>query len=494
MGFLCKNKGDKTIVSISDINNQELKRDLGLSNIYNVNTTTNFCFEGFNGPTYGISGATKPTVGLTSGCTSGVTDCYAVYNLSELDNFTLTFNLSGSTDYTGYTGSFCYKMFPRGTYIISDPLLLETVNVINNLTPIRERCVPFSLISGDTITDNVSIASLPISDNDIMIRTYYQFSSKKCSVGSAYNTWNSVTQFNQFDFDNDWYFITTIEPSEPYIIKEAIDTLEQSEVRQQRYSPPGPSTTIKLDTNPAGTDVLFFMNGVVKLVYIVSPQSQELVNGSPSQDLFKIDQFKVTGFTSGLTASTTNIVNNTPIGTQEIYLQEDFNPTDTMMLFVNGVSLLEGTEYFKSRTSNNRIILNPDLTEIRVGDMIVVWYFKTRSIFNGDLGSLDTDSVTIKWGADPFIQPAFNNGRFIVEIKYEEDDWDTLYASDTTEQITNQTSYNLTFSNLDLKKKYNYRIVFEKTYLSQLNNDVITKSYSDEGRFDTMRDDLYYSY
>jgi hypothetical protein len=138
--------------------------------------------------------------------------------------------------------------------------------------------------------------------------------------------------------------------------------------------------------------------------------------------------------------------------------------------------------------------LNPDLTEIRVGDMIVVWYFKTRSIFNGDLGSLDTDSVTIKWGADPFIQPAFNNGRFIVEIKYEEDDWDTLYASDTTEQITNQTSYNLTFSNLDLKKKYNYRIVFEKTYLSQLNNDVITKSYSDEGRFDTMRDDLYYSY
>jgi hypothetical protein len=235
-------------------------------------------------------------------------------------------------------------------------------------------------------------------------------------------------------------------------------------------------------------------NDVVKLVYIVSPQSQELVNGSPSQDLFKIDQFKVTGFTSGLTASTTNIVNNTPIGTQEIYLQEDFNPTDTMMLFVNGVSLLEGTEYFKSRTSNNRIILNPDLTEIRVGDMIVVWYFKTRSIFNGDLGSLDTDSVTIKWGADPFIQPAFNNGRFIVEIKYEEDDWDTLYASDTTEQITNQTSYNLTFSNLDLKKKYNYRIVFEKTYLSQLNNDVITKSYSDEGRFDTMRDDLYYSY
>ena len=76
MGFLCKIKENKYL-------DNPLDRDLGLSNIYNVNSTTNFCFEPFNGPTYGLSGATKPITGATSPCSGTPTNCYAVYNLSE---------------------------------------------------------------------------------------------------------------------------------------------------------------------------------------------------------------------------------------------------------------------------------------------------------------------------------------------------------------------------------------------------------------------------
>lgn len=532
MGFLCKNSVDETIVSVSDINQQELKRDLGLSNVNNVNTTTNFCFEGFNGPTHTVSDTIKPSTGVTSGCTSGTTNCSFVYNLSEIDDFDLTFNLSGSTDYTGYTGSFCYKMFSRNSYILEDPLQLGGGSrLLNEVTPTKENCFPFSGITGNTIVENVSMSTFPISDNDIMLRTYYKFESKECNVGLEYNTWDNVSQFAQFDYDNDWYFITTVNPSKPELLKEPQDLLEESQIVQQEYLPDGVSTSISLNSTPVGGEVMMYVNGillssgtdyivdyenypranpvvrllrgsmntndVVKLVYMVSPQSLTTVLGTPSNDLFSIDQFQVTGFTSGTTASTVNVVNYNPSvtpQTQEIYLENDFNDSDNIVMFVNGVSLIEGVEFFRSRTSNNRLILNPNITDIRVGDIIVIWYFNPRSSFGGDLGSLDTDSVTINWAVNPIIQPNINSGRFIVEVKEDSDSWNTLYTTDTTEYINDVDSYSLTISNLDLTKRYNYRVVFEKTYLSQLNNDVITKSYSTVGSFDTMGDNLKFSY
>ena len=112
MGFLCKTKKNKYL-------DNPIDRDLGLSNINNINSTTNFCFEPFNGPTYNLSGATKPLTGNTSPCSGTPTNCYAVYNLSEIDDFDLKFNFTGSTDYTGYTGDFCYNIYNRKNFTLS---------------------------------------------------------------------------------------------------------------------------------------------------------------------------------------------------------------------------------------------------------------------------------------------------------------------------------------------------------------------------------------
>ena len=532
MGFLCKNKGNQTQVSIKDINDKELKRDLGLSNIYNVNTTTNFCFEGFDGPMFNMSGATKPMTGLTVGCTGTPTTCSNVYNLTEIDDFTLTFNLSGSTDYTGYTGSFCYKMFGRGSYLISDPLNLEPPRFLNSVEPIREQCYAFSGITGNTIVENIPISSFPVSDNDVMIRTYYEFESKECNPGQIYNTWNNVTQINEFNFEADWYFITTVSPPTPELVRNPIDPLEQVSLVQQPFNPDGIATSIPLRSNPIGGDVMFFINGilltkgvdwvleyenyprtppvarllrgnmgtkdVVKLVYLIGPSAEKQINGQQRNDLFKIDQFEVTGITTDVTASTVNIVNvNTTVtpNTQEIYLTREYNEIDNINVFVNGVSLIEGVEFFRSRSSQNRLILNPYHTSIKKGDIIAIWYFQERDVYGGDLGTLETDSATIRWIIPTTLtQPAINNAQFIVQVKEQDDDWDTLYSSDVVEYISDSVNYNFVIENLDLRKRYNYRIVFEKTYVSQLNNDVITRTYSIDGKFDTMDDSLAFSY
>lgn len=532
MGFLCKNRENESNVTISDVIDEQLNRDLGLSNIYNVNTITNFCFEGFNGPGLDMSGATKPTTGMTISCTGTPTTCYSVYNLSEVDDFSLLFNLTGSTDYTGYTGSFCYNMFGRGSYYISDPLGIENTKLLNNVNPVRSKCFDFSGLTSSTIVDVFSITDIPILDDDYMIRPYYIFDTKECSIGQTYNTWNTTNQFNGFDYDTDWYFITTTSPSTPQLIGPQEDPLDTIALRQQSFTSNGFATDIPLNENPIGSEVMLFVNGValtkgrdfvldyelyprippilrlirgsfkttdvIKLVYLVGPNSVKQVNnGQQNQELFTIDSFVVTGFTSGLTASSVNIVNlNTTVTSpsQEIYLTSDFSEGDTIIMFINGVSLIEGVEFFRSRTSNNRLIMNPSITQIDIGDAISIWYFKPHNTFNGNLGALIHDFVDIKWTITPFVQPSFNTGKFIVEVKEEADDWTTLFVSGSTDYISTVTDYNLVISGLDLRKVYNYRVVFEKTYASSLSNNVLTRSYSDEGIFNTNRDELYYSY
>ena len=529
MGFTCVNKNIDSNIPINEYIEQICKRNSGDSNIFNVNTNTNFCLENFTGPSFNISGATKPITGLTISCTGTPLNCYSIYNLSEIDDFTLLFNLSGSTEYTGYTGSLCYKLISRGDYSLTGLTTLDLREIEDNFLT---KCFDFSGITSSTITDTIQISSLPNIDNDYMLRPYYNFESKECDAGKIFSLWSDVEQSNIFDGLRDWYFITTISPSIPLILQPNNDNLEEVSLKQQNYLANEFDTQIALEIQPIGDEIIFFVNGialtngvdyvienpnfprtppvarltsgylkesdVIKLVYLVGPQSAlQVENGGYGTDLFKIDNFIVTGFTTNITASTQNIVNlNTTVSpnTQEIYLEKEFSNIDNIVLFINGVSLLEDVEFFRSRTSNNRLIMNPDLGSINVGDIISVWYFKPRTNFNGNLGTLNSDNVSISWNVEPFKQPLVNEGKFILEVKKINDPWTNLYNSSETNYIDGVIDYTLTINNLDLKEKYNYRVVFEKTYKSQLNNDVITRSYSIEGYFDTMGDKLSYSY
>lgn len=554
MGFLCKNTITTPEVSIDEVYEQICNRKYGLSNVNNVDTELGACFEDFTGPDYQVSGTTKPTTGLTSTCT-GTTDCYAVYNISELDYINLSFNLSGSTDYTGYTGNFCYKLFNRGDYVLSG----DSTQDLTSVTEMYGNCFQFSGITSSTINETILTSGLKQNNNDVLLRTYYEFKFKECTGTTLYypgddddgvtgsspisadtiSTWNplSITegfrQPNLFNYDKDWYFIYVLNPEQPGLVTPVEDLLGQTTLRQDFYSPNEGDTQIPLNFNPIGHNILLFINGIaltqyrdfdivvpenavttppiiqlkvgtltrtdsVKIVYLTGPNSlNRLENGNISTSLFNIEQFQVTGFTTNISASTTNIVNvNTTLtpNTQEIYLQENFSRVDDIILFINGVSLVEGIEFHKSSSSDNRLILNPNVTSINLGDSISIWYFKERGSEFNDLGTLDSDSVTIEWTSNNFIQPNLNEGLFTVEIKEKGNPWTTLYTSGTTEHISDAFDYSLTFDNLTLGLEYEYRVMLEKTYKSQLDNDVITRSYSSTGRFNTLGDELVYSY
>ena len=105
MCILCKKRVDSLPVTLpSELSKLEVDRN-GLSNVFNIKNDLNVCNEVFRNPLYTLEGATKATSGYTTTVCSGVTTastyttsgCTAVYNLSEVDAFDLTFNITGNT-------------------------------------------------------------------------------------------------------------------------------------------------------------------------------------------------------------------------------------------------------------------------------------------------------------------------------------------------------------------------------------------------------------
>jgi hypothetical protein len=516
MGFLCKIEEKKFL-------DNPLDRDLGLSNVYNINTNTNFCLESFNGFNYTISGATKPLTGNTSPCFNTPTNCYAVYNLSENDSVTLDFILSGSTNYTGYTGSFCYKLFNRSNFTLDNPN-----KTLVTTTPTFTKCIDFSAITSTTINEVVSLGSLPLTDNDYMVRSYYRFLPKKCG-NNILDTWLLSNQFNNFDFDHDWYFLSVTNPPKPNIINNIDNIINEVRLYQEVIPGSNYGNFLKLSNYPLDNKVNLYVNGVrltegidyivdsslfptttpiiniisgnisnrdiITLTYLIGPQTFLTNFGQTKNDLFNIDTFFVTGITVDISASTVNIVNsNTIKATQEVFLTDDFDPESDIVVVVNGITLLRDVEYYKSSTVKNKIIFNPNFITINPGDILSFWYFKTKLKNNNDLGTLNTNSVRIQWSVNRLLEETYSTGEFILEVTPKTDtNWSSLFYSNTISYNTNGLNYEDIVNNLNVNVDYKFRIIFRKTYKNILNEDIITSS-NVVGYFNTKNDKIIYGY
>lgn len=515
MGFLCKINEDKYL-------DNPLNRDLGLSNIYNVNTETDFCFEPFNGPTYFLSGATQPITGNTSPCSGTPTNCYAVYNLSEVDEVPLIFNFTGSTDYTGYTGQFCYRLYNRFNFTLNRPN--KTLNTEN---PRYIKCIDFSAITSSTLSQVISLGQIPNSNTDYMLRSYYKFTPQECGDKTV-DTWLTSSQLNNFNFNYDWYFITVNNPPTPVIRTPINEALESVRMVQEIIPSADFVNSFNLSQRPINNDINLYVNGIrltdsldyyldvslfpsttpivnitsgniksediITVVYLVGPQSNLTALGQSRNDFFEIDSFMVTGFTTNVTASTVNIVNNnTSMSTQEVFLTNNFDPNADIIVSLNGVTLAQGLQYYKSRTTPNKIIFNPNLT-ISVNDILSFWYFKIRLDEKNDLGTLDDDKVTIRWSVNRLPQQIYNTGQFLLEVTDITDTtWSSLFYSNTIDYTTNSSVYQDLVENLNVNEDYKFRITFIKTYRNILGEPIITSS-SVIGYFNTMNDKIIYSY
>jgi hypothetical protein len=516
MGFLCKIKEDKYL-------DNNLDRDLGLSNIYNVNSTTNFCFEPFEGPTYWVSGATKAITGSTTPCSGSPTNCYSVYNFSEVLDFDLGFNFTGSTDYTGYTGSFCYKMYNRANFVVNN-----ANKPLNNVIPSYEKCYEFSTLTSTTLNNVITLGDLPFTNSDYMLRSYYKFTPKDC-IKKEIDTWKNSIQLNNFNFNYDWYLTTVTNPDSPIIIDTPSDLVNNVRLYQEKIQGSAYQNFFNLAVQPLDNRINLYVNGIlltqdldytldsstfptttpivnilsgnienrdiISIVYLIGPQSFLTALGVSRQDKFNIDTLLVTGFTENVTASTVNIVNNnTTKGTQEVFLTSNFDSDSTIVGVINGVKLMAGIEFYESSTTPNKIIFNPHFITIKEGDILSFWYFKTRLDTYNNLGTLDKDSVTIPWKVTPLREPTYNTGSFKVEVTEKSDtNWTSLFTTKYVLYDINLIQYNTEITKLEVNKDYKFRVIFEKTYKNILKENIITSS-NVVGYFNTKNDKIIYSY
>ncbi len=501
---------------------QDTNRNLGLSPVFNVNTGVSPCIENFVSPTYPCNGnMCEPITGLTIGCpngyvlTSGNTLCISgvttattitvdppcLHNLSEIDTFDITFDLSsGSTMYTGYTGEFCYSF-------------------INSLpaASIPNTCVSYSDITGNTLTKTFTLDdNISAVDNTYRVRSWNKFISK-CMTNDLGKTGTTIDTSNYIDLDNDCYFVTTVNPPKPTLEFQPVDILSEITFVNETLNVIPDTDQVLLSANPVGSQVILTVNGLAlsttdytldlidnKLITInVALEATDVVSAAYNKnsgggtngisDAVKLEIFSVTGVTTGVTSSfsaTTyeNIVNYNDVNNRtEIYLKEKIDPSVQPRLTINGVNLTYDVDFFKSNFVQNKLILNEGAV-IDVGDIISVYYYYTGVNNPGDLGTLRTDSPTIKWNAqNNVMKNILSYGQFDVEIADRDDPNFTNIVKTSSILYNNTTaSYTLNVGQITTTSidNYIYRIKFTKNYgTSDPSNVYTTITYSDIGSF-----------
>lgn len=522
MGFSCSNKNDKLNVLPQTIVDTEFLRDIGLSNINNVKTNVIVCPEIFHSPEFYVNGATELVSGLTStltGCTTGTT---AVYNLTYTPNFNVDFVITGGTDYTGYTGNFCYKVFSDNQFNVDGPFrsLVNGSEFINN-------CFAFSAITSTTLTQQFSNSNLSTTWGQYMVRPYYTFITQECVTGMEFNSWDSMVQVNTFNPESDFYFITVVDPPTPKLQGPSVtppipgfisDVILFNGVTTNPTGPQAINNELNyfnLIAVPSNIDsVIVFVNGVaitpqldyklynyggayvpptlvfqgveikstdwIVAYYPTGPQPTNFNSNGWSVESFLVNtsNFVVNIGDPGLGSNYVNF--NTITGKQEIYTKADIVQNDTPILFINGTQLAYGHQYFLSSTQPNRIILNEEL--IHVGDIVSIFY-DAFILETSDYGSLSEPRITISWFV-PGALPSNVVGEFIVNVYDDDDIFNTILYQQKVDFTSNLGNYSVTIDNLSLNIDYRFEIIYRTVYTAYMNNEIITCSRV-EGHFNT---------
>jgi hypothetical protein len=523
MGFLCINKDSEKNVNFSELNNQEFLRDIGLDAVNNIKTDVIVCSEVFIPPQYYVTGVTDLVTGITSnitGCTTGMT---GIYNTTYTPDFNITFFLTGDTTYTGYTGEFCYKVFSDKNFVDQPP-----VRGIINGSEVLNKCINFSAITSNTITETFSEGVLPRIWSQYMIRPYYTFITKECSPGNYFNQWDSTLQLNIFNNDTDFYFMTVLDPPEPVLqvgensdIQTNYDFIQDILLNNGVTGPLAQQATVNnvinyfiLRTIPSNS-VMVFLNGVKLTENTDYRLIIESLNRPPIVEFFgeiKITDVIVANYIAGLPTSYVSsdfnrwyvkniLVNNITIdanvgytdqvnvnsitGNYEIYIDQTIDNQSDLILFINGVEMVYNQQFFLSTSRDNRIILDKTYIDpIKIGDIISIFGVSPYIKVN-DYGSLKTNVFEPTWLANTSLQEGLTEPKFIVQVALKDDiNYNNILYEKTVPFVVGNNLYTTQISNISLGFYYRFRIIYEVTYNAFLDNKIKTCS-STEGFFDT---------
>ena len=161
---------------------------------------------------------------------------------------------------------------------------------------------------------------------------------------------------------------------------------------------------------------------------------------------------------------------NTTTGKYEIYLLNTPLANTTIVVMLNGITLVNNIDYYQSTSNPNRIILNGTLL---IDDIIMVIFNPKSSVINGIYSNNNLLNWHIKY------PPMGNYGNF--EIQYSTDNTFTTYTvSNVVPYSTNVVSYSGYLSLTgDAGTNLYYRIKNTKSYPSKCGDPIVSVAYSE---------------
>lgn len=354
----------------------------------------------------------------------------------------------------------------------------------------------------------ISATTLDINtDGDYMLTSYFETDVQTRYRKELGDKWDTTNQDNRGvnglyrrDFDN--YFIVNYSASTPYFTASNTNSTNPGTLVVKGYVLDGTTNTFTLGNN-INSQVIISLNGVTlanNLDYTISAVTQSTATPldntldtkmtllSPAASGDVLTYAYVSGGNEGtLTNDVINIVS--PItsgatggqGTNDVYyntteskyeLYTDLTPADANDIFVtiNGVTLLNGVDYYQSISNPKRIILVGNLF---VGDVINIYYISYTSI----QGDIFRNQQRIAW--DIGRPPQAVNGFFVLEVS-ENEAFSAITQTATTEYVVGSTGYDaeVTFSGA-VGTTYYYRVKNDKRYRSMCGDTIRTVAYSE---------------
>jgi len=440
---------------------------------YNVNMSSDICI--FQTPLFNMTGATKID------CTGTTMSAGTQIITGSTQPITLTFGFTGNTQ----------------TFIDTDALFKFSIFKYEDVfsgfttTPIfSSELINYSAFSAtNTTTQYIPTSGLTL-DGEYLVKGFFEYSActdylkrlgKKIDT-SFYLFGNEYGIYNNLDY----YFLAFTSAATPTLFNAGqgipVNSLYQSVIL------PEPNTTqILLPNNPNGDfvvtlnglslardyDYIYSANVITLSAATVVDDIVTLIYVPTSSAALTIDYIDVVGtIPSGPTngEGSNKYYYNTTTSKYEVYTSVNPDSLSKIIVMINGATLADNVDYYKSTSNPKRIILEGDIYE---DDIITLVYFPLLQYSNG----INTNLVTVNWTVSP--TPQTNNGNFTLEVG-NDSGFSSLYFTGTTNYIQNVGVYSNSFTVTgSVGTQYFYRVKNNKKYVTICGTEVNDVAYSD---------------
>jgi hypothetical protein len=440
--------------------------------ILNVNMSSDICI--FEAPSFTISGASKID------CTGSTN---TVHIISTATTIPLEFSFTGNLEsFSATNTSFKYEIykFNKNAGIFTQPPVFRS-----------EKIEYLDIIDDYVLEFNINVSNLQL-DGDYLIKGYFEFDV--CTdflnrLGKTVDTKNFISglEYGLYNQYQDYHFTAIKSAEKPNLIVNSSTNPPSGSLFQQVILPEKDQTQIVITGAYTGEFVLT-LNGLVlsngydytftgNVVTLVSPTvNGDIIsviystsnNAVLTSDYISVDNPILSGITDS--QGSNNVFYNITEGKYEIYTSIEPATNQTLLVMLNGLTLVNNIDYYQSVSNKKRIILNGVLT---LGDIITIVYFPVTSTING----IFVPNPTVSWMLNN--PPEYSGGVFTLEVSLDSS-FNNIVSSSSQNYEVGETIYSDTFNlSGSVGTKLYYRIKNEKQY-EDLCGSVITNTvYSD---------------